>query len=605
MPEPAATADRKRIRVLALAAAACALLVAGVAIAKPFPADAQAGKPNVIFILTDDQAMDEMAALPQTQSLIGGQGASFSRAYISYPLCCPSRAALLSGQYMHNNGVRGNSAPDGGWDRFDKNGTEAKALPTWLKDAGYYNVLIGKYMNGYGGAPAPVPPGWDEWYGKISEYDEGVVGAGIYFNYHLQEDPPVGGGVACPNPPLPPPAPGQPFLCRYGQDEDDYQTDVLTEKTVEAIDRVAPGAAPFFMAVNFNAPHSPYVPAPRHDGNFGSVAMNKPAGQNEKDIRDKPRFLRRLPLLNKNALSKIANRRRARLEMLQSVDQGVTRIVDELEDAGELDNTYLIFMSDNGYFSGEHRIRQGKYLPHEPSSHVPLLIRGPGIPAGGNSNALVSNVDVAATIAAVTGATPKLAQDGRSLLPFAQNPALPSSRPILLEGDNGQSIDDDGAETPGVVNDAGDAKRIKAFRKKVKAQKRKLKKRCKKLKRESPRRAFLCFKKGVANIDQEPTDKVYKLRAPAYAGLRTERYALFLYATGEVEMYDMAKDPFQLKGVQWNKRYANVRKWLLAKLPEYANCKGNACSAALGPEPKPLKKPKPKTKKKKKAKPKK
>ena len=103
--------------------------------------------------------------------------------------------------------------------------------------------------------------------------------------------------------------------------------------------------------------------------------------------------------------------------MLLSVDDQVERIMNTLRLEGQLDNTYVIFLSDNGYFGGEHRIRQGKYLPHEPSSHVPMMIRGPGILPGQTSSTLVSNVDIASTIADIADADPTLQQDGRSLLP--------------------------------------------------------------------------------------------------------------------------------------------------------------------------------------------
>ena len=231
--------------------------------------------------------------------------------------------------------------------------------------------------------------------------------------------------------------------------------------------------------------------------------------------------------------------------MLRSVDDAIAAIIGALAQEGQLDNTYLVFTSDNGYFSGEHRIRQGKYLPHEPSSHVPLVIRGPGVPAGGVTDELVSNVDIASTIAQIAGATPLLPQDGRSLLPFAEQPSLRTTRPILLEGDTGPSIDDEGSEGPVARNQAD----YDRFQKKLHRQKKKLRRRCNKLKRKSPRRAFLCYRRGVRNIEQEPVDTVYKLRAPAYRGIRTDRYALFLYATGEVELYDMWRDPYQLSSV--------------------------------------------------------
>jgi hypothetical protein len=361
-----------------------------------------------------------------------------------------------------------------------------------------------------------------------------------------------------------------------------------------------PGAPdkPFFLAVNFNAPHSPYVPAPRHDGAFAGGALQKVGGLNEKDVRDKPRFLRRLPKLGNGKLNQIQERRRARLEMLLSVDDQVERIMNTLVSVKQLDNTYVIFLSDNGYFSGEHRIRQGKYLPHEPSSHIPLMIRGPGIPTGLVSDTLVSNVDVGTTIADIADANPTVPQDGRSLLPFAAVPSQGSTRPILLEGDTGASIDDDGTETASPPLDAADQKRLKRFYKKLKKQKRRVRQRCKALKQVNKKRAQVCVQRGVDNLEQEPTDTTYKLRAPAYSGLRTQRYALFLYSTGELELYDMKKDPGQLDSVHRDKRYALVRRFLLTKLNEFRACKGGNCNFDIGPDPKPLKPRKAKKRKK-------
>ena len=553
--------------------------------------------PNVVLITTDDQTLEEMGALPQVNSLIGGAGISFTRSYVSYPLCCPSRAALLSGQYMHNNGVRGNGGPQGGWHRF-RDGAEPRALPTWLAAAGYYNVEVGKYMNGYGGSPPPVPPGWDEWYGKYSEFDDDVAGGQIYYNYRLLEDPPAVGGVPCPD--GEPTEPGEPFTCSYGQDESDYQTDVLRSKAVEAIDRLSGPTSPqtpFFLKLDFNAPHSPYVPAPRHIGSQALAQLLPPAGSNEEDIRDKPRFLRRLPKLGDGNLAQIITRRRSRLEMLASVDEAVAEIVATLQEEGELANTYVVFTSDNGYFSSEHRIRQGKYLPHEPSSHVPLLMRGPGITAG-TSSASWSATSISRRRSPRSPAPRRSCpRTGARCCPSRPIRTARSQRGILLEGDTGPGIDDDGTETPVPDNDA---ERLRAFYKKLKAQKRKINRRCNRLKSKSPKRALRCKKSGVSNLEQEPTDTTYQLRAPAFTGLRSDRYVLHLYSTGEIELYDMAHDPDQLQSLQSNKRFAPVRKWMLAKLNLLAGCTGDSCAQSLGAEPKPLKIKRKKKKKKKK-----
>ena len=529
-------------RLLVAACIAIAGLGSLLALKLPEHATAAAQKPNVIFILTDDQTLAEMSAMPQTAALIGGRGATFDRAYISYPLCCPSRATLLTGQYMHNTGVRGNNPPFGGWDRFAGLGDEAKALPVWMKDAGYYTVQMGKYLNGYGSINPTVPAGWDEWYGKLSQYNKASFGNQIYFNYSLLEQGPGG-----------PPA----KLVNYGQNEGDYQTDVLLGKAIDAIHRLGgPGGAgkPFFLDLWLSAPHAPYVSSARFTGAFAGAPVPTNASINERNMSDKPRFMQRIHPLKKRQLQTIGLRQRNRWAQLLSVDQGVSQIVEALRQVGQLDNTYIVFSSDNGYFSGEHRIAQGKYLPFEPSSHVPLLVRGPGIPAGSHSNELVSNADIAPTIAQIGGAAPELTDDGRSLLPYAENPGLRSTRPLLLEGDTGSNLT------------GGDA--IEASAKASGA---------------------LAHKAGVRNLEQEPIASIaHKVQAPPYRAIRTDRYLYVQYAGhGGVDLYDMSLDPLQLRSKRLDRRYALVRPWLAAKLLALQSCIGASCSAEIGPEPTP------------------
>lgn len=573
-----AAARPRRLQLAAAGAALAALLALAVGVARPLDAaaDPPASRPNVVMLMTDDQTLAEMSALPYTSALMAG-GATFSRAYASYPLCCPSRATVYSGQYMHNHNVRGNNGPLGGRGQFVNSGREAQALPTWLRDAGYHNVHIGKYMNGYGGG---VPPGWNEWYGKLSEYNASVYGAGIYYNFSMFEDPPVNGGVPCPS--GRPAQPGQPFTCSYGGL---YQTDVLRDKAVEAIHRLGGNAnpqRPFFLNVSFNAPHAPYIPAPRHQALATSSPLPQLPGVNERVVSDKPGFLRSLPRLGKGKLRQIAVRRRNRIAMLASVDDAVASIVSALQAENELDNTYLIFTDDNGYFSGEHRIRQGKYLPHEPSTHVPLMIRGPGIPSG-TSEELVSNVDLAATIGDIADVSPALLQDGRSLLPFAASPGLTTSRPILLEADTGPSVDDDGVESTKILK--SERRRAALLRKLRQCEKR-----------EEKEKRLLCRRRGVRNLEQDP-GLVYRLRAPAYRALRTDRYLYVLYSTGRSELYDMRVDPAQLNSKHKDPRYRLVRKWLFDKLTEFSSCAGASCLAGVDTEPLPAAKRKSRGKK--------
>ncbi len=488
-------------------------------------------RPNIVMFLTDDQTLAEMEVLPQTASLIGGQGVTFDRAYVSYPLCCPSRATFLTGQYMHNHQIRGNSLPEGGWAKFAGSGVEERSLPVWMRDAGYYTAHVGKYLNGYPEVAPIVPAGWNEWYGKLSQYSPVLFGNKVYFNYNLLEQGPD----------------GAPQIVSYGQNEGDYQTDVLRDKAVDAIHRLGgPGTTkPFYLDVGFSAPHSPYVAPGRDDGAFGGAPVSSNAAVNEKNVKDKPRFMRRLKPLNRKQRISIRIRQRARWAQLLSVDQSIAAIVDALAQERELDNTYVIFTSDNGYFSGEHRISQGKYLPHEPSSHVPLMIRGPGIPAGGRSRELVSNIDVAPTISAIANATPILTQDGRSLLPYAQNPAALSTRPLLLEGDTGSNLA------------GGEAIEASA--------------------RAS---GSLAGKKGVDNLEQDPplASTAKKFRAPAFRAIRTDRWLFVRYAKAGLELYDMLRDPLQLRSLHAKGRYRPVMAALKAQLKLLERCAGSSCT---------------------------
>jgi arylsulfatase A-like enzyme len=499
---------------------------------------------NVVFILTDDQALHEMSALPTVRKRIGAKGATFSRAYAPYPLCCPARVTTLTGQYMHNHLVRGNGGQYGGWGNFVDQ--ESDALPVWLHDDGYYTVHIGKYLNGYANAvpfPPPVPPGWDEWYGKVSQ-------GNLYYDYALIEDPDGAAGAV--------PA----TYKSYGSDEADYQTDVLRQKALDFIGGLTGAQTPFALNFWVNAPHAPFTPAPRHLGELGGKRLRKLPGFNEENIRDKPRWLRaQAGKLGIGTRKRIAAERRRRLEMLLSVDDAVAAILDALEAQGVLDETYVIFASDNGLFRGEHRIAGGKYLAYEPSAHVPLMIRGPGIPAGVTSNELVSLADITQTILQVAAGSSDPSLDGRSLLPYAQDPSRRTTRPILLEADTGPGRGGGGADPQAASATAS---------------------------------VGLAGAAGVKNLDQEQgVPASVKMatangnNAPAYRGLRTSRYAYVLYANGQAELYDMKLDPGQLRNVAHNPRYRKVRKRLFALLQDYVACDGAECRAQAGPDPKP------------------
>ena len=464
-------------------------------------AGAASSRPNVVMILTDDQVSYELAYMPQTLALIRNQGAEFSRFYDSYPLCCPSRTTFLTGQYMHNHGVRGNGPPNGGAEQVKALGSEATMLPTWLQAQGYNTAHVGKYLNGYGDDGNPhVPPGWDEWYGQLSDYDTSEAGGKPVLQLHAARE-----GLA-----------GPATLHTYGSSPADYQTDVLQNKALGVLNDFALSSNPFYLEFAPNAPHYPFTPAPKYAGTMANAPLPVLPGLNERNISDKPYFLRHdAPhRLKADTLATLDAQRRMRLEQLRSVDDAVAAIVAKLAAIGKLDNTYIVFTSDNGYFFGEHRIVAGKYLPYEPSARVPFLIRGPGIPAGGTTSELSANVDFAPTVADVTGSTPTLTMDGRSLLPFAANTSLRSERPVLLEADIGP-----GAGT------RRNALRARSRRARILALLR------------------LNGAKGVNNLEQEAGAQRFVANgdfAPAYRSIRSNRYLLTIYSTGEVELYDMA-----------------------------------------------------------------
>jgi len=494
----------------------------------------------VLFILTDDMTSSELAGMPNVMSQIAAKGTTFNEAYVSFPLCCPSRATLMSGQYMHNHGVHGNFPPNGSWTRFEPH--ETNDLPVWLHDDGYYNVHIGKYLNGYAfQTPGlPVPPDWNEWYGKVSE-------DALYFNYQLIEKTTLN---------------GTPHLTFYGDQPSDYQTDVFSDLALNFVTDRGPANQPFLMDLWFNSPHGPFDPAPRDLFRLAGTPLPKLPAFNEKNISDKPKWLRREARrrLTRSQIKTIDGERRRQQEQLISVDKAIGQLLATLKNEGILDDTYIIFSSDNGFFRGEHRIASGKYLPYDPASRVPLVIRGPGIPAGGVSNELVWNGDIPQTIMQIASGAENPAADGRSLLPFAEDPAKRSTRPILLEGDTGPG----GAGAESAQTSAQRAREA---------------------------RVGVAGKAGVRNLDQEP-DAIKSAAntdtAPAYRSIRTDRYEYTIYANGQSELYDMKLDPAQLRNVVRNPRYRYVRQWLYSHLVPLSTCVAAVCRAEIGPDPAPL-----------------
>jgi N-acetylglucosamine-6-sulfatase len=450
-------------------------------------------RPNVVFVMTDDQTPESMKVMTKTREGIARAGTTFTRMIATYPLCCPSRSTYLTGQYSHNHGVVNNVPPFGGYARLPPD----NLLPVWLQRAGYRTMHVGRYLNGYGtenANPAEIPPGWSDWLSTIdpTTYD--------YAHWQMNEN---GTLLDLPGP----------------SDPTEYQTDYLGRRASELVAEHAPSDQPFFLSLTFPAPHSgrpvdpddpPSLrtpsPAPRHRDVFSAMPLPFSRAFDEADVSDKPGVIRRRPRLSAATKTAIKENYQQELESLLSVDDAVGRLLDTLARTGELSNTLVIFTSDNGFFHGEHRVPAEKVLPYEPSIRVPMMMRGPGVPAGRTLSQLVGNIDWAPTILDAADAEPGRVQDGRSLFALAEDPTKELGRELVLE--NGR---------------------------------------------------------GVGSVSQ-------------YRGLRNNRFAYIRSdRTGERQLYDLRRDPAQLRNVFKDKRYRKTVKLLARRLRSLERCRGASC----------------------------
>lgn len=473
-----------------MTAVAVALAVGSIA------APPAAARPNVVFVMTDDQTVESMKVMSRVRTGIQSAGTTFTRSFASFPLCCPSRATYLTGQYAHNHGVINNVPPFGGYVALDHTNT----LPVWLQRAGYRTMHVGRYLNGFGTQNldiTEVPLGWSDW---ISTLDPTTYGYGAWqINENRQ------------------------ILLKPGPDHPtEFQTDYLGRRAVELIEQAAPSEKPFFLSLTFPAPHSgtpvdlgdpPGLatpsPAPRHVDAFALTPLPRPPGFDEKAVADKPRFIRRRSRLAATDKAAVRENYQQELESLLSVDEAVGRVLGALQRTGELQNTLVIFTSDNGFMHGEHRIRAAKVFAYEPSIRVPLVMRGPGVPTGVRLGQNVANIDLAPTILDAADATAGRLEDGTSLFGLMSDPESEPGREVLLE--NGS---------------------------------------------------------GLRTVS-------------AYRGLRNSRYSYIRYdRSGERELYDLRRDPFQLRNLAEVKRYDRIQTLLAARLRRLERCRGvRSCGA--------------------------
>lgn len=525
-----------RVPTAALAVAALCCLF-GLGAGRDAKAQGGAQRPNFVVVMADDMQRKMMRALPTVQRLIGRGGTTFTDALASYPLCCPARASVLTGQYAHNHGAKGNNAKSGGG--YQALVDPERNLAAWLRASGYDTAFVGKWLNGLR-TPRQAPPGWDEWRGLVARWGEGLTS---FYDYEVFNDG------------------KQPI--HYGTRTSDYQTDALTrDYALPFVEARSTDPDPFFLWLALSPPHDGLgrndfagrrcstgppdsragrqsaIPPPRYARSYLRTPYPRGRSYDERDVSDKPRFLRG-KRLDRSDHELIARDYRCGLAALRALDDAVAELIAQLRDQGQLSETVLIFTADHGVMAGEHRIRRGKNVPYEETLSIPLVIRGPGVPRGARVGGPVANVDLAPTILDLAGVTVpgSLARplDGVSLTPLLAGEPL-GRRAVLIEG-----------------------------RRNV----------------ERARRGF-------------------KVRS--YVGVRTTRYAYIehrraAYATKaegraapigagrvtDVELYDVQRDPSQLQNRDRDPAYAGVRERLARATARLERCEGSACALAVRP----------------------
>jgi N-acetylglucosamine-6-sulfatase len=370
--------------------------------------------PSIVFILTDDQRWDSMEmdghrVMPIVDQVLGSQGMTLERYFLSIGLCCPSRTSIMRGQYATHTGVYSNEGYFGGFSAFQRNKDDLSNIATWLHGAGYRTGMIGKFLNGYGNRLAPiVPPGWDTW-NALTDTD--------YFDFAESVN-----GV----------------LTKFPSPI--YQTDKLGEQAIDFI-TTTPEQTPLFLWWAPHAPHGPATPAPEdEDAEACSWLLPfRPPSFDEPDVSDKPLPMR-LPPMSHATMKRNDAFRVNQCRSLQSVDRWVGKIVSAM---ATRPNTLFVYASDNGMMYGEHRMAMHKDVAYEEAIRSPFIARWDGVipPGAVDDQHLAVNIDLAQTFAEAARVTPPYATDGVSLLPIltASNPQSWRSAFLLEHGGGGET----------------------------------------------------------------------------------------------------------------------------------------------------------------------
>jgi N-acetylglucosamine-6-sulfatase len=449
-------------------------------------------RPNVVFVLADDFSWDLVRYMPRLRAM-QRRGMTFKRHFVPNSLCCPSRAALFTGAFPHNNGIYENAGADGGFLGFRGHGLEKATFATALKAGGFRTALMGKYLNSYRTTSGYVPPGWTDWVGSDRVYGG--------FGYDLNED----GDVSY-----------------RGFRTEDYLTDVLSRKGAKFIEDASAGDSPFFLELATYAPHKPYTPAPRHLQLFPNLRAPRGPAFDQANVNP-PRWLRRRPR-NAGELAYIDWAFRDRVRSVQAIDEMLGRIHATLRARGLDDETYVMFSSDNGYHMGQHRLMPGKMSAFDSDIRVPLIVTGPGVPAGREVGRITQSIDLNPTFAELGGVRPSSLADGRSLVRLLHGKPVGRWRRAALIEHRGPDMRPDDPDLP--PPNAGDP-------------------------------------------------------PPTYEAIRTPEALYVEYRNGDREFYDLKRDPAQLDNRYWSLRPRRLAR-LQATLNRLRACRGQSSCWAAG-----------------------
>ena len=357
-------------------------------------------RPNIVFILTDDLSWNLVQYMPHVVKM-QRDGVSFANYFVTDSLCCPSRSSIFTGRYPHNTGIFRNVGPDGGYLAFLNRGYERATFATALSATGYRTAMLGKYLNGYLPMQHNVASGWSEWDVAGNGYPE--------FNYNINQN----GKVA-----------------HYGNDPTDYLTDVISSMAVNFIKQASD--SPFLIEIATFAPHAPYTPAPRDSNALPGLSAPRTPAFNAAPDANAPKWLSAHLPLSEADMAAIDKDFRKRAQSVLAVDAMIAELEAAVTSSGQADNTYFIFSSDNGYHMGEHRLLPGKMTAYDTDIHVPLIVTGPGIPAGLRVEEGAENIDLCPTFIELGGAAPLPDVDGRSLVPLLHGQKVRDARTVAL-----------------------------------------------------------------------------------------------------------------------------------------------------------------------------